>query len=140
MKKLIFIALVATQVGVSCSSDKEKEETDALYEEVMVVHDEVMPRMQEIMQLKQKLRAEIVELEDKQDSVSDQNIQQYEMIISELDQADKAMMQWMRAINKEYDTLSYEDAKAYLLVEKQRINEVKNDMNAAIEKAENIVR
>lgn len=96
--------------------------SDLLVEEVMEVHDEIMPKIETINQYMTEL--EILKDEDAQASY----------VYEELENADKAMMTWMRAvkINKEG---TEEERIAYYESEKIKIENVKTMMLNSIELA-----
>lgn len=110
------------------SSVEETTETtspqasDILVDEVMEIHDEVMPKIETINNYMTEL--EVLKDEDGQASY----------IYGELDNADKAMMSWMRSVkvNKEG---TEEERIAYYEAEKIKIENVKTMMLNSIELA-----
>lgn len=94
----------------------------------METHDEVMPRMGEIEQLKREIRNEIAQTPD---MVAERKAK-LEQIISNLDSASFAMMDWMHKFNPLPDSARQEDAKAYLETEMERIKKVKEKMLESI--------
>ncbi|MBN8577315.1 MAG: hypothetical protein J0L66_10240 [Cytophagales bacterium] len=130
---LLILFLTACEKGQQATS--EAEETDnpnqVLYDQVMDVHDEVMPKMDEIMKLKRQLKEQIANTPD----MVVERKQQLEKIISNLDSASTAMMNWMHKFNPLPDTADQEKARAYLEVEMERIRSVKNLMLESIDKA-----
>jgi hypothetical protein len=104
-----------------------------LGEEVMKVHDEVMPRMNDIYKLKEGLKKKLTEA-----GVADDKKKEIEQTITELDAASESMMVWMRAFNPQPDTLDEAKTHAYLEDEMKKVTKVKEDINAAIAKAEAI--
>ncbi len=101
---------------------KSPQASDLLVEEVMEIHDEVMPKVETINQYMTEL--EVLKDEDAQASY----------IYEELENADKAMMNWMRSvkINKEG---TEEERIAYYETEKIKIENVKTMMLNSIELA-----
>ncbi len=101
---------------------KSPQASDLLVEEVMEIHDEVMPKVETINQYMREL--EVLKDEDAQASY----------IYEELENADKAMMSWMRTvkINKEG---TEEERMAYYEAEKIKIENVKTMMLNSIELA-----
>lgn len=118
------------------SSDQTQEEgpNQALYNQMMDVHDEVMPKMDEIMKLKRELQEQVANAPD---MVIEQK-QELENVISNLDSANNAMMNWMHRIsefNPLADSVDQEKAREYLESEMEEIKKVKELMNESIEKA-----
>ena len=128
MKNLLFLPLAFLLV-VGCTS-----KTETLKDEVMAIHDEVMPRMQDIMNLKKQARQQIDSLSS--DTLSqDARIEELEQLIQELEEADEAMMGWMRAYKRNFEG-SDEEYMEYLMGEKQKIQQVRDEMMEAINEAE----
>lgn len=108
----------------------EENPNQALYDQVMDVHDEVMPKMDEIMKLKRMLQQQIT---DSPDLVAERK-EQLERVISNLDSASNAMMDWMHHFNPLPDSVDQEKAREYLESEMEQIKKVKTQMLEAIEK------
>jgi TolA-binding protein len=115
----------------STEADSESP-NEALYNQVMDVHDEVMPRMEDIYKLKKDLQEQIANTPD----MVVERKQQLEAIISNLDSANNAMMDWMHKFEPLPDSIDQEKAREYLESEIERIKKVKELMNESIEKAE----
>lgn len=130
---LIMFTLVACNKGSQTTTEAETEDSpnQILYDEVMDVHDEVMPKMDEIMKLKRELQEQIANTPD----MVVERKQQLEKIISNLDSASNAMMDWMHKFNPLPDTADQEKARAYLEGEMERVKSVKTLMLESIEKA-----
>ncbi|MBX2901526.1 MAG: hypothetical protein KF775_17880 [Cyclobacteriaceae bacterium] len=137
--KSTFVLILFLMLSSACTQQQQAsvatEETDnpnqVLYDQVMDVHDEVMPKMDEIMKLKRQLKEQIANTPD----MVVERKQQLEKIISNLDSASTAMMNWMHKFNPLPDTADQEKARAYLEVEMERIRSVKNLMLESIDKA-----
>ncbi|MEK6782718.1 MAG: hypothetical protein AABY93_13540 [Bacteroidota bacterium] len=109
---------------------------EALYNQVMDVHDEVMPKMGDIYKLKKELQEQIAKSPD----MVVERKQQLEQIISNLDSASNAMMEWMHKFNPLPDSVDQEQAREYLESEMERVKKVRDLMNETIEKAETEVK
>jgi hypothetical protein len=145
--KSITIFLFAFILLAACGktaehSDHDSAEADgespneALYNQVMDVHDEVMPRMEDIYTLKKNLQEQIANTPN----MVVERKQQLEAIISNLDSANNAMMDWMHKFEPLPDSVDQEKAREYLESEIERIKKVKELMNESIEKAETEVK
>lgn len=142
MKNLNILFVIGLLALSACSKTGEHEHSDhdtateespnqALYDQVMDVHDEVMPRMDELMKLKR-------ELQEKLASTPDMVIEkkaQMEKMISNLDSASTAMMNWMHEFNPLPDSIDQEKAREYLESEMERIRKVKSLVTETIDKA-----
>ncbi len=113
-------------------SSEEDSPYEALYNQAMDVHDEVMPKMEDIYKLKKDIQEQIANTPD----MVVERKQQLEAIISNLDSANNAMMDWMHKFNPLPDSADQEKAREYLESEIERIKKVKELMNESIEKAE----
>jgi len=139
LKGLIIIAFFALAAcGKSGEHDHSHDDSateegpnQALYDQVMDVHDEVMPKMDEIMKLKRELQDKIANTPD----MVVERKAQLEKMISNLDSASNAMMNWMHEFNPLPDSLDQEKAREYLESEMERIRKVKTLTLESIEKA-----
>jgi hypothetical protein len=140
MKRIAFSLLLL--LGCSRTSDhpmKDQEPTDAnpvqiLYDQAWRAHDEVMPKMDEIMKLKRLLQEKISSTPD----MVVERKKDLERIISNLDSANREMMNWMHRMhefNPKQDSLDLETAREYLETEMEKIKKVNELMDEAIEKA-----
>ncbi len=118
--------------GHDSDSNADDSPNEALYNQAMEVHDEVMPKMEDIYQLKRNLQEQIANTPDM--VVERKN--QLEQIISNLDSANNAMMDWMHKFNPLPDSTDQEQAREYLESEIERVKKVKELMVESIEKAE----
>ncbi len=142
MKNLQILFVIGLLVMNACSKtsehdhsehDTETEESpnQALYDQVMDVHDEVMPRMDDLMKLKRELQEKIANTPD----MVVEKKAQLEKVISNLDSASTAMMNWMHEFNPLPDSVDQEKAREYLESEMERIRKVKSLVTETIEKA-----
>lgn len=137
--KYAYFALLLFVFACSKQTEHNHSETDAdsdnpnqvLYDQVMDIHDEVMPRMDDIERLKRELKEEITNTPD---MVAERKAE-LEQVISNLDSAGTAMMDWMHKFNPLPDSADQEDAREYLENEMEKIKKVRDQMNESIEKA-----
>jgi hypothetical protein len=145
MKTLGSLLLASTLFIGSCSQKSEHDHHDhgmtesdnpnaILYNQVLDVHDEVMPQMDEIEKLKREFKEQIANTPD----MVVEKRQKLEAVISNLDSAGSAMMDWMHALtplDELPDSVDSEQARAYYESEMERITKVKNQMLESIAKA-----
>ncbi|MBL7870824.1 MAG: hypothetical protein JNM78_04370 [Cyclobacteriaceae bacterium] len=147
MKNLKIIFVIGLFALTACSKTGEQDNSEpdtlseespnqALYDQVMDVHDEVMPRMDELMKLKRQLQEKIANTPD----MVVEKKQQMEKMISNLDSASTAMMNWMHAFNPLPDSVDQEKAREYLESEMERIRKVKSLISETIDKAKEETR
>lgn len=145
-KLLSFLVLVI--ILISCGKQKSTNENieiedkelptevraqKALYDEVMAIHDEAMKQMEKMMHLKGQLQERMDLARENQT----QDVEALEVTITALEEADEAMMQWMRDFDpKDADTEAHEEIMAYYKSQRQAIAEIKDQMDAAIGRAE----
>ncbi len=118
--------------GHDSDANADDSPNEALYNQAMEVHDEVMPKMEDIYQLKMNLQEQIANTPD----MVVERKKQLEQIISNLDSANNAMMDWMHKFNPLPDSTDQELAREYLESEIERVKKVKELMIESIEKAE----
>lgn len=132
-------------LGVACQSDLSRKENakeeagidsvsaqEELYKEVMVIHDEIMPAMSDIMSLNKKIKSVQKTNPEEADKITE--------LTGILESASEGMMNWMRNFNPKIENMTPEEAARYLEDEKKKITAVKQDMEAAIEKANKFVQ
>lgn len=121
-------------LGFSCKEEKKAPESSSQMEEVMAIHDEVMPKMGTIGKL-------VGELKSKVDST--EMGQQYEMAMKDLQDANTAMMDWMKDFGDRFNheeilegkELS-EEKQQWLDEEEENVKVVKEKINGSIARAE----
>lgn len=138
-----FLIITSLLVLIACGKSSEHEEhgmdgdadTDspnqALYNQVMDIHDEVMPKMEDIYKLKKGFLEDIA---NSPDMPADKK-KELQSLISALDSANNAMMDWMHHFNPRPDSTDQEAAREYLETEMERIKKVRDLTNETLEKA-----
>lgn len=122
------------QMNHEGNESAEEGSNEALYNQMMDVHDEIMPQMDQIMKLKRELTDKIA---NSPELVAEQK-EEIEKVISNLDSASNAMMDWMHRVHKydpKADTANSENSREFLETEMERIRKVKNLMEESIEQA-----
>ena len=124
----------------ACTNDHQHQNSQSNYneleEKVMAVHDEVMPKMGQMKVLKKQLGAAKDSLA-RQKPANDSLIQILQSRIEALEQADRAMWDWMH----QYKVPTHEDDSAivaYLEDEMKRVTEVKEKMLQSIEQGKSL--
>ncbi len=117
--------------GDTDSDSEDNNPNTALYNQVMEVHDEIMPKSDEIYRLKKQIQEKIAASPD----MVLEKKQQLEQVISNLDSASNAMMDWMHKFNPLPDSVDQEQARAYLESEMEKIKKVRDLTYDALEKA-----
>ena len=133
MKNIKLFALLLI-VLFSCT-DKKQEVID----KAIQIHDEVMPKMEDIMKLKDQLETNLHELE--QDSTADSfEVDNYTQVISDLNQAEKAMRDWMHDFDVNFEAETQEEILTYFEGQKKKIEMVSEITNSAIESANELLK
>ncbi len=142
-RRLLFLLVV---IIVSCTKSEKHTEhqheldnndnpNQALYEQIMDIHDEVMPRLEDIYLQKKEIKDKLANTPD----MGVEGKQELELMLVQLDSADRAMMNWMHRFQPLADSIDEEKARAYLESEMERIKEVKTLMTESIDKAKNLI-
>ena len=134
--KRVFSLLIYTVLflSFSCKEEKKAPEGSSQMEEVMAIHDEVMPKMSTIGKL-------VGELKPKVDST--EMGQKYEVAMKDLQDANTAMMDWMKEFGDRFNheeilegkELS-EEKQQWLDEEEEKVKVVKEKINGSIARAE----
>ncbi len=136
MKKFLWF-LTAALLIYACQGKQPQQET--LFREVIEVHDAVMPRMGELMQLQQTLIERIEKLQ--QDSTQNQDsIAHLTALKEDVQQADRSMMEWMRAFDSEMEGMSQDEKITYLQQEQKKVESLRDEINTAISHAQEAVQ
>ncbi len=135
--KTLLVAMLVAFAAIACESGPtEEEQQNSLKDEITGIHDEVMPKMGEINILKNELLADAESL-----AMDSTNVESIEMsnnlkqAASELEDANKTMMDWMRNYKPNFDGQTHEEIMQYLDEQKVKAGEVKNKILTSIEKA-----
>lgn len=137
MKKILYTLTIATFLTfVACKETKKAEEPSKM-EHVMSIHDEVMPKMGTLGKL-------VGQLKPMADSLGAESVEAKAM--KDLQEANKSMMDWMQGFGDRFDAdeimngkeLS-DEKKAWLNEEEEKVQQVKENINSSIERAEEIL-
>ena len=141
MKQQIYLLSLILLFCLNSCGDGQQNQNEGevsqeeLYDEVMAVHDEVMPRMGDLMNYQSQLKGKIDSLPEGQA----EETESLQSVVDELEEAHDAMMGWMRNFNRDYEGMTEEEVMEYLRQEKEKIEEVKEKMNSALQEAESAV-
>jgi hypothetical protein len=128
---IIFVCLYLLMLG--CDSEK-KTPNEELRKEVIDIHDEVMPLMGNLKSLKTKV-LEKSDLISQSDSADLERIRELDQLAAELDNAFEGMFVWMRQFKSDYEGMSSDEVKKYLLEQKEKVEKVNVDIKNAIASA-----
>ncbi len=157
MKNTSFAFLIASSLLLSdCSEQKHNHEhehgsessgnvqVDSLKKNVMAVHDAVMPKMDAIMSLRMQTQQQLKQLDSLEKANPKQanppQRQELSTLLTELDAADEAMMQWMQQYDGQLKDKTDEQKIVYLQNEKVRIDSVQTLMLNSISKGEQLLQ
>jgi hypothetical protein len=102
-----------------------------LQKEVMMMHDSIMPSISGLIQVKTAVKIKLQE-----GNISDENqLRELRNTINSLEEADEAMMSWMRNYKTNYEGMRDEEIRSYLLKEKQQIRQVGEKIVESMKKA-----
>lgn len=137
MKLRIGFLLVMSLFLINCKSEKKAHNAASKMEEVMRIHDEVMPKMGQLGKL-------VGELKPMVDST--ENGKATEEAVEDLQQAHKAMMDWMTGFGNRFDSEEIlngkelsEQKKQWLEEEEEKVKALREQINRSIEKAEKVL-
>ena len=126
---ITLLSIIISSIFFSCENENKVENKR---KEVFAIHDEIMPEMGNLMKLKRETKAKIHLL----DSIGIKtDLDKLNTIIQKLDEADEAMMEWMRNFKDPTEETSETEALGYLEEELKKIKEVKKKFNSSSEQA-----
>ncbi|UWX54734.1 hypothetical protein NYZ99_18220 [Maribacter litopenaei] len=133
MKKITLLIVVGFLFITSCKEEKRNEEPSKM-EQVMAIHNEVMPKMGQLGKL-------VGQLKPMADSLGVDSPQAKAM--RDLQDANKAMMDWMQSFGNRFDHSEVmegkelsEEKKLWLNEEEIKMKELKEKINSSIANAE----
>lgn len=133
MKKwFLYLALLFAFAGCQSGPSSEAQQQQELETEVMDLHDEAMADMGKIYRLRRNLTALRDSLQAQ--TADTVRVSLLSRRIAELNEADEAMMDWMRQY-KAPDTLAHDQAMIYLRDEHNKMARVKTLMDSTIANA-----
>lgn len=135
---IILLAISGTLSMMSCKEEKKTEVSEpSKMEYVMKIHDEVMPKMGTLG----KLVGQLKPLADSLGTASPEA-----KAMKDLQDANKAMMDWMQGFGNRFDSEEIMNGKAltdekkkWLLEEEEKVLQVKTDINTSIKKAQELL-
>lgn len=124
----------------ACNSEKEKgSDADRLQKEVESIHDETMAKIGALRYYQDTLGTLLRAMNT--DTASSANEKQtFTSTLAILNEADDAMMDWMRNYNPNNAEMSREERLKYLQSEKNKILEVQKKMDSAISGAKTLLK
>lgn len=139
MKQIIYTTALLSLLIMSCQPSSETDEKYAraqeIYQEAIEVHDEVMPRMDDIMRLKSLLNERIDALQQRVGEMPGDSLQRMQEIVQKLEEADEAMMKWMRDVKQVPDVEEESSASAEAAPQSDTTNliRIQQEQKTAIE-------
>ena len=125
----------------ACNSKKEKGgDADRLQKEVEAIHDETMAKIGALRYYQDTLGTLLRAMNTDSTGSYAEEAESFTMTLSVLNEADDAMMDWMRNYNPGNAEMSREERLKYLQSEKNKILEVQDKMDSAISRAESLLK
>ncbi|WP_036380376.1 hypothetical protein [Muricauda sp. MAR_2010_75] len=137
MRTLFYLSAITIVLFLSCKQEKKAPESPTQMEKVMAIHDEVMPKMGKLGKLVGELKAKVDTTEMGQ---------KYEVAMKDLQEANTAMMDWMKGFGDRFDSDEIlngkeltEEKQQWLDEEEEKVKVVKEKINGSIERAEKLL-
>jgi hypothetical protein len=118
----------------SCKSERT-DEISNLKEEVIGIHDEVMPFMGELKSLKKEVEIKSKGLHEQDSILNNDRINELNLLAGQLDSAFDGMFVWMRQYKSPEEGMDREEAKIYLLEQKEKVKLVNEEIKIALASA-----
>lgn len=133
--KLLFLFLI-TGIFISCifSCTKKDNATEQAEQQLMKIHDEGMAKMDMLLSIRERLKTY-------NDSSGKAELRSKNVnTILALEQADKAMMAWMRNYHKPDAKISDEEKLRYFQAEFEKMKQVKIQMENSIDSGKTLLQ
>lgn len=128
---LTFVCLISM---VSCKESKKGTNDQTQMKNVMAVHDKVMPKMSTLAKYTAELKAKV--------DTTEMGMR-YKTAMTDLQDANKAMMDWMMGFGERFDHEEIMKGKPltaqkqkWLNEEEKKVKALENQINSSIERAE----
>lgn len=131
--------LLGTGCKQSAGNDKNTD-ADRLQKEVEEIHDESMSEIGTLRYYQDTLGTLLRGMNVDTNNTNTELKEKFTSVIAELNAADDMMMDWMRNYNPKSSEMEESARLKYLNSEKEKITKVKNRMDEAIRKAENLLK
>lgn len=129
MKYLSLLLLLAVTLFGACSQTPDANRQ--LQDEMIAIHDEVMPMMGTFVRDIQKIDTILLNLDDYKAANPELDTVQQRVELTELqnrlEKAHDSMNDWMHDLNLNFEGQSDDEIKAYLEVEKTKMQEIKQE-------------
>lgn len=133
--KYLALPLLCLFMLVSCK-DVKGPQSDALFDQVMALHDDIMPISTKLHGLQTSLKTMLATNDSIPKGVTKEDVLAVSM---HTEKAYNDMMDWMRDF-KVPENMNPNDKTAYLQSEKQKLEKMKEESNAAYNEAMAIVK
>ena len=137
MKNILYTLAIATLITFTSCKETKKADEPSKMENVMSIHDEVMPKMGTLGKL-------VGQLKPMADSLGAESVEAKAM--KDLQEANRSMMDWMQGFGDRFDSEEImngkelsDEKKAWLKEEEEKVQQVKENINSSIERAEEIL-
>ena len=131
-----FIISLVTLFSLSACKDVKGPQSDALFDQVMGLHDDIMPISTKLHGLQTSLKTMLASNDSIPEGVTKEDVLAVSM---HTEKAYNDMMDWMRDF-KVPENMNPNDKTAYLQSEKQKLEKMKEESNAAYNEAIAIVK
>lgn len=118
----------------SCKSEST-DEISNLKDEVIGIHDEVMPFMGELKSLKKEVEIKSKDLQEEDSILNNDKIKKLILLTVQLDSAFDGMFVWMRQYKSPEEDMDWEEAKIYLIEQKEKVELVNEEIKIALASA-----
>ena len=137
MKNILYTLAIATLITFTSCKETKKADEPSKMENVMSIHDEVMPKMGTLGKL-------VGQLKPMADSLGAESVEAKAM--KDLQEANRSMMDWMQGFGDRFDSEEImngkelsDEKKEWLKEEEEKVQQVKENINSSIERAEEIL-
>ena len=115
----------------SCKPERT-DEINNLKDEVIGIHDEVMPFMGELKSLKKEVEIKSKGLHEEDSILNIDRIKELNLLAGQLDSAFDGMFVWMRQYKSPEEDMDWEEAKIYLIDQKEKVELVNEEIKITL--------
>jgi predicted nuclease with TOPRIM domain len=143
---VVFSVLLASCAGSSSDERKDgysevpKNPEDSLFQDVMRLHDTAMSKMKKLANYSSELTSRIDSLKKTRSSAKESLTKKYSELRADLQQAETNMNTWMEKFSIDSAQDDTKRRIAYLESEKSKVSQVKDEILAALSKADSALK
>ena len=136
MGKAIFLVVALLLSLAGCGNNEQEKAEEAQGAELQALSEEMEGVLLRLSELKTQLRDSIADMSVAADSSKLVRVDEYRLLLTELETAEAAYQSWKEEIAFEPEGMNHTDAMQFYEIEKEKAGVIRRDIRQAIERVE----